>query len=842
MLAFTSKSNTLRLGRFRSWAVRPYLHKKVNTTFLTRCCLYIIAYLSAYLRLWGAWVVAYSILFSRDRIIIHAFYWRFPLVKGRHSRYGLCWLSNHYVPCLSRVKTKREFLYNQVPIAYTTSRKFMTQSITSYQALKSRLSQIRKLAAQAPQSPLMHPEITGLWDARTHNSTRWNARARARALRHKLRRAPRIAHLAVKWSKPMQAKLAPPTPIYESATADIQDPLFAKVMASLRSMPPVQRAKPTKIIPQLSILEQTEKVIRKGYRRFYPRKPIRLFIRHRNRAYRQIYYRERYRRPSGWSLVRHRKHIKKLQKQIPWRTPATRTKQTRYSRDPLALAIPVHHYNTLQQQHRIKAKLKLQSQLSQDFSRYQLTSRRAFAQRGHWVNAIRSRKQSTVPTSTNQQLSRTSWLRSYTRHTQRKPSMLSHWNLTQFAQFRHLNNQRFYLSPTRRTRHTRQMHTRKVLQQKRFIFGRPVLTSTHSATPIKRPRHTRLALVTAANWRFAPLQTVPFILVHRTSKKEQLTTILVTKKIKTAAKNYVKREERREEQRGKQRARIDWDHPNSVRARSQRSNIRYYQQIEAVAREIRRLRWRKRQTTRRKSAKAFALARLLLQPQVAFTSQKKVRHACRLTPTNTVNGTQINSIATNRTTSRASRKSSLVARSREAQVANYLRLSARQSRSARRARTVRKKITRAQTKNRLFKNKRDQWVKQYVVPTLTLRQKIPTSRILLPLPTVIGLLGAKAKSRHLNYSMMSHALVSSLYNQTLRFLMARAWTTNYTTSLSQTLPIITNVNSQKARPTRAGTRYRGRSQSFSKFKTFQSYLTTRLKLAVKAKSSTFAQV
>lgn len=97
----------------------------------------------------------------------------------------------------------------------------------------------------------------------------------------------------------MQAKLAPPTPIYESATADIQDPLFAKVMASLRSMPPVQRAKPTKIIPQLSILEQTEKVIRKGYRRFYPRKPIRLFIRHRNRAYRQIYYRERYRRPSG---------------------------------------------------------------------------------------------------------------------------------------------------------------------------------------------------------------------------------------------------------------------------------------------------------------------------------------------------------------------------------------------------------------------------------------------------------------------------------------------------------------------------------------------------------------
>lgn len=46
--------------------------------------------------------------------------------------------------------------------------------------------------------------------------------------------------------------------------------------------------------------------------------------------------------------------------------------------------------------------------------------------------------------------------------------------------------------------------------------------------------------------------------------------------------------------------------------------------------------------------------------------------------------------------------------------------------------------------------------------------------MLLPLPVIVGQLGAKMSNSHLTHLMISHALVGSLYNQTLRFFMSRA--------------------------------------------------------------------
>lgn len=179
MLAFTSKSNTMRLGRFRSWAVRPYLHKKVNSTFLTRTCIYLIAYLSAYLRIWGAWVVAYSVLFSRTRIVVHAFYWRFPSVKGRWSSSTMCWLSSHYIPSLTKVSRRRIYSTKRIPVTYTTRRQFtINKNITlRFSRKKFEAKQHECLQWPVDQSYILREKTKSLLAYRTRLKNLYQSKA-----------------------------------------------------------------------------------------------------------------------------------------------------------------------------------------------------------------------------------------------------------------------------------------------------------------------------------------------------------------------------------------------------------------------------------------------------------------------------------------------------------------------------------------------------------------------------------------------------------------------------------------------------------------------------------------
>lgn len=808
MLAFTSKSNTLRLGRFRSWAVRPYLHKKVNTTFLTRCCLYLVAYLSAYMRLWGAWLVAYSVLFSRDRIIIHAFYWRFPLVKGRHSRYGLCWLSNYYVPCLSRVKSKREFLYNQTPIAYTTSRKFMTYTPVSYADLKQRTQNLRLLSAQAPASPLMHFSISGKWNPVVSLTNRWNTRAAARQLRHERRRTSRLSQLLHQWNSVNTLGVSTQMRKVRTPSAD----------------------------PALPAHVQLTTLAAKNY--WYPRRHNPTYgLKLRRRALRQ-----RVERRSPFHKLKHlswktrfslrRKYVRSF----PRRSPVKRSRHVKRRNvpvtEPVSFLLPLHAQLASRRRRRNLALLNIRRTFQTDYNRSRSASRTSFAQRNYWHPSLRQQQSTTMHNEVHQVS--TNWLRAYRKRTTHAPSTISHWNLAQFAQFRRTFSQRTRLSPKSNRHQLRAKHSRTTFGQRRFILGRSLLDARRCLYPLRRRRHRKLALITAANWRFAPVQTVPFIQIYRNALTTRETDVLVTKAVTVQAQNYVKKTELRAANKAKRRTRTVHERSTLRTLRTQRRNIRYYQQVELIAREMRRLRWRQRQVKRRKSTSVFGIARLLLHP--TFTTRHVVKSVKGL---DSLRNSTKHSCYKQSTTMQATTNS---AAQTTRQLTNYLRIMERLSRRKNRRRLLRRKQRTRYNKWKLSTKRIRQEQRRPPVQVVTIAQQIPCGRMLLPLPTVIGQLGAKMTNSHLTHLMISHALVGSLYNQTLRFFMARTWAANYTETQGKDTPLITNVTPNSRRPHRAGTRYRGRVQSFSKFRMFQSYLGTRLQLALKDVNSTFTQI
>lgn len=814
MLAFTSKSNTLRLGRFRSWAVRPYLHKKVNTTFLTRCCLYIIAYLSAYMRLWGAWLVAYSVLFSRDRIIIHAFYWRFPLVKGRHSRYGLCWLSNHYVPCLSRVKTKREFLYKQTPIAYTTSRKFMKYSPLNYQGLKQQMQSVRSLSAQSPTTPIMHPDISGNWTPVTSMQNHWNSRAYARQLRHERRRASRLAKLAQYWSTQQNST----TPLAKNKKSPKRNSVKA----------------PLPLDVQLS------STFAKQYwrlRRHHPTRSLKLRRRSlRKRVARRGAFRKLKNLSTRSKLAIQRKYVRTFKLRSPKRRARYIRRKKLHALEVASFLLPTHSQSLRQRRQRSLALLNLRRQYHDDYARYTSATRTAFAQRNYWHTALPQHSLKFAPqaeTTTNS----ANWLRAYQKRTARTPSIFSHWSLSQFAQTQRTFNQLTRLAPKTNRHHLRAKHVRTTFGQRRFILGRSRLDTRRCLYPLRRRRHRKLALVTAANWRFAPKQTVPFIHIYRNAGVSRETDLLVSKVVTRQAQNYVKKTELRAANKAKRRLRSSTERATLRTVRTQRRNIRYYQQVELIAREMRRLRWRRRQIKRRKSTSVFSLARVLLHPNFLASSKT------RLPSKSLTSLKQSTQLARHSKQTPAQASTPRIAASQHTQqLTNYLRVLECYGRRRKRRRLSQRKWRVGYNRwKRTTKRVRSE-LRRRPVSTVTVTQQIPSGRMLLPLPVIVGQLGAKMSNSHLTHLMISHALVGSLYNQTLRFFMSRAWSTNYTNNQSLETTLITNVNPNHARPRRAGTRYRGRVQSFSKFKMFQSYLGTRLKLALKRADSTFTQI